>query len=130
MQYELASTRSEFTTANLIFSLIESSLGNVPFHNDTTAVARYVADRFPVHLAIHKISGITDTPPVYTQSHVHPDEDEINIILSETELIYLIDLAGEEHVVGTNNCIYIPRGMQHAANVLHGSGYFITLRFP
>jgi len=129
MSTELMPAPSEFTTANLIFKFLEASLSTVPFHRDSPAITRLIADRFPMHLAIHEVRTVTQSPEPYTLPHVHDDEDEINIILSTGYLKYSIMLADEYHTVTANSSIYIPRGMLHSANVIGGFGFFITLRF-
>jgi hypothetical protein len=112
-----------------IFDMVPSALSNVPFHQDTRSVTRYFAENFPVHLAIHEVSPVMLPPREYTQLHCHNDFDEINIIVSRQSLLYKIELDNEQYVVSNNSCIWIPRGMMHAANVLQGTGHFITLRF-
>jgi len=119
----------EFTTKNLLFEFVRSSLANVPFHENSPAISRLVADKFPLHLAVHQISQLSQPPAPYTFPHLHEEEDEINILLSAGLLKYSIMLADEYHIVTANSSIYIPRGMVHSANVLEGAGFFITLRF-
>lgn len=115
---------------SLIYKMLPSALSNVPFHENTMAITRYFAENFPVHLAVHKVSPVVKAPPEYTLPHLHEDSDEINIILSEHNLTYKIQVGSDEYTGDNNSCIWIPRGMIHAANVLKGSGYFITLRIP
>jgi len=112
----------------VICNMLPAALSDVPFHRSTKSITRLFAEEFPVHLAIHEISPVTAAPEEYTEPHVHDDSDEINIILSQGSLWYKILLGATEYIVQNNSCIWIPRGMTHAANVLHGSGYFITLR--
>jgi mannose-6-phosphate isomerase-like protein (cupin superfamily) len=111
-----------------IRNMLLSSLSNVPFHENTQYITRYFAENFPVHMAVHEVSPILKPPVEYTQLHVHDEEDEINIILSQQNLLYKIQIGDEEYKISNNSCIWIPRGMMHAANVLSGAGYFITLR--
>jgi len=111
-----------------VFSMLPSALSNVPFHNDTKSITRFFADKFPMHLAVHEVSPVLVPPREYTQLHVHDDFDEVNIIVSRHTLIYKIELGDEEYTVSSNSCIWIPRGIWHSANVLKGSGHFITLR--
>lgn len=113
---------------SLVFNLLPAALSDVPFHENTTSIARIVAAGFPLHLAVHKVSPVLFPPKEYTQPHVHEDTDEVNIILSEKHLLYKFHLGSETFTVSSNSSIWIPRGMIHAANVLAGSGYFITLR--
>jgi mannose-6-phosphate isomerase-like protein (cupin superfamily) len=111
-----------------IFSMLPAALENVPFHQNTACITRYFAKRFPLHVAVHEVSPVSTPPAEYTQLHRHLDSDEINIILSEEELLYKIQIGEEAFVAGKNSCIWIPRGILHAANVLKGAGYFITIR--
>lgn len=113
---------------SLLFKMLPIQLSNVPFHENTKSITRYFAEKFPVHIAVHEISPVINPPVEYTQPHLHDDTDEINIIISQRNLIYKIQLGGNEYEVSNNFCVWIPRGMMHAANVLKGSGYFITLR--
>jgi mannose-6-phosphate isomerase-like protein (cupin superfamily) len=111
-----------------LFSMLPVPLDNVPYHNNTEAITRYFAANFPVHLAVHEVSEVSAAPPDYTQPHVHYDSDEINIIISTEKLVYKILLGTNEYTVGSNSSVWIPRGMLHSANVLKGSGFFITIR--
>lgn len=111
-----------------IFNMIPMALSNVPFHKNTKAITRYVADDFPVHVAVHEVSPVLFPPVEYTQPHVHEEHDEINIIISQHDLLYRIQIGDDKYTVGNNSCIWIPRGTVHAANVLKGAGHFVTLR--
>jgi mannose-6-phosphate isomerase-like protein (cupin superfamily) len=116
------------TTQELIAKLLPQALGNIPFHQNTPCINRLVAGECPLHLAIHEVSLVSSPPAEYTQLHVHDDEDEVNIILSNDLLVYKIRLGDDEYCVSNDASIWIPRGMMHAANVLKGSGYFITIK--
>jgi hypothetical protein len=111
-----------------IFNMIPVALSNVPFHRNTKSITRYFAKNFPLHLAVHEVSPVLVPPVQYTDPHIHQDTDEINIIISKKNLLYKIQLGDDEYTVSNNTSIWIPRGMIHAANVLSGSGYFITMR--
>lgn len=113
---------------SFIFKMLTAALSDVPFHEDTASVKRYIAPGFPLHLAVHEVSAMFATPDEYTQPHLHEDHDEINIILSEKKLLYRIRLGSQVFTVSNNSGIWIPRGMLHAANVIKGSGYFVTIR--
>jgi hypothetical protein len=116
------------TGQSSIFNMIPVALSNVPFHRNTKSITRYFAKNFPLHLAVHEVSPVLGPPVQYTDPHVHEDTDEINIIISKKNLLYKIQLGDDEYTISNNTCIWIPRGMIHAANVLNGSGYFITMR--
>lgn len=108
--------------------MIPAALSAIPFHHNTKSITRYVANDFPVHLAVHEVSPVVTPPIEYTQPHLHDDSDEINIIVSRQSLLYKIQLNDDVFEVSENSCVWIPRGMIHAANVLRGTGHFITLR--
>jgi mannose-6-phosphate isomerase-like protein (cupin superfamily) len=111
-----------------VFELLEEALANVPFHSNTSAVTRFAAKGFPLHLAVHEISPTLAPPAQYTFPHVHEEHDEINIILSRHNLVYDIQVGADEYIIEKNACIWIPRGAEHSANVIKGSGFFITIR--
>ncbi len=108
--------------------MLPSALSNVPFHQDTLAVTRYFAQNFPVYMGVHQVSVLQGPPVEYTQPHMHEDWNEVNIIVSPEELVYKIQLGNNEYTVRNNACIWIPKGMLHAANVLKGAGYYIAMR--
>jgi quercetin dioxygenase-like cupin family protein len=112
----------------LLFDMLPIPLSNVPFHENTDAITRYFATGFPLHVAVHEVSPVLAPPETYTWPHVHDDCDEVNIILSQGDLLYRIQLGEKEFTVRNNSSIWIPRGTVHAANVLQGSGFFITIR--
>jgi mannose-6-phosphate isomerase-like protein (cupin superfamily) len=113
---------------SVVYEMTPSALANVPFHDDTKAITRFFAENFPVYLAVHEISPVMMPPMEYTQLHIHDDSDEVNIILSKQSLLYKIQVGEEEYIAGNNSSIWIPRGVMHSANVLQGTGYFITMR--
>lgn len=113
----------------LIYKNENSPLSSIPFHKDIAFIQRFFSEEFPMHLAIHKITGAHGLTEDYTEPHTHEDEDEINIIIGEEgELEYRIQLGEKEYVVQSNSSIWIPAGVKHSANVLKGSGYFIAIR--
>lgn len=112
-----------------VYEMLPIPLSNVPFHENTESITRWFATGFPVHLAVHEVSPVIAPPVEYTQPHIHDDTHEVNIIISQHLLLYKIQVGDELYTVSNNASIWIPRGVVHAANVLQGSGYFITLRF-
>jgi mannose-6-phosphate isomerase-like protein (cupin superfamily) len=123
--YQLATNHE---TQELIFKMLPKALGNVPFHQNTACITRFFAENFPMHLAVHEVSPVTAPPKEYTQPHIHEEDDEVNIILSNDLLVYKIQMGSDEYCVSNNGAIWIPRGTVHSANVLKGAGYFITMR--
>jgi len=112
----------------LLLKMMPIPLSNVPFHDNTESITRYFAENFPVHLAVHEVSPVSNPPAIYTQLHSHDDCDEVNIIISQDYLLYKIEIGEKGFFVKNNSCVWIPRGTIHSANVLEGSGYFITMR--
>lgn len=87
------------STQEWIFKMLPAALNNVPFHNNTPAINRIIAENFPVHLAVHEVSTVVSPPRTYTQLHVHEDSDEVNIILSPELLVYNIQVGDDEYCV-------------------------------
>ena len=124
----LIKTPSAEKSNPLIFGMEPSALAGVPFHANTASIVRYFARQFPLHLAVHEVSPVLYPPAEYTTPHRHTDCDEVNILISSSELVYKILLDDEAFTVTSNTCIWIPAGMVHSANVLSGSGFFIAIR--
>lgn len=112
----------------LLYNMLPAALSDVPFHKDTASITRHTAKGFPFHLAVHQVSPVWVPPVEYTEPHWHSEHDEINIIISEENLSYKIQLGKDVITVNNNAAIFIPKGVLHAANVLQGSGFFITIR--
>ena len=110
----------------LICNMEESSLTSIPFHREIDDIKRWVAKSFPMHLAVHRIHDAKDVPH-YTESHQH-QAPEINMILGDdNKLTYKIQLGSEIYIVKSPASIWIPSGLEHSANVVEGSGYYICL---
>lgn len=62
-----------------------------------------------------------------TPFHSHPDTDEIVFVL-EGEILVNID--GDEHVVGTGGMTYTPRGVPHAFMVRSTTARLLALQTP
>lgn len=118
----------DYISEPVLLRMFPEALSAVPFHHDTPAITHYTAKRFPLHLGVHHVSPVQAPPDGYGEPHVHEEHDEVNLIISDTELVYRIRLGDEELTVSNNACIWIPRGIVHSANVLKGSGYYIALR--
>jgi hypothetical protein len=117
---------------SLIYKNVISPLSSVANHHDVECIERFFAEQFPLHLAIHRVNDAQEQNREYTELHSHT-EQEINIIIGDknTELEYTIQLGDEVHYVKSNTSIWIPSNLQHASNVLKGSGFFVALRlFP
>jgi len=113
----------------LIFKNENSPLSSIPFHDDVSCIERFFSKLFPLHLAIHKVTDADGLIEDYTEPHIHEDEDELNIIIGEEGMLeYKIQLGEQEYTVSSNSSVWVPAGVKHSANVLHGNGYFITIR--
>jgi quercetin dioxygenase-like cupin family protein len=112
----------------LILEMQPQALSEVPFHHDTPCITRFTAFNFPLHLGVHQIASVNTPPPEYTEPHVHADHHEVNLIISEQELVYCIRLGDQVYTVTNNACIWIPKGTVHSANLVKGNGYYIALR--
>lgn len=112
-----------------IFHMIPAAMATMAFHKNAGSITRFFAKDFPVHLVVHEVSAVLAAPADYTQPHVHEHLNEVNIILSHHDLLYAIQVGEERYTVSNNACIWIPKGTVHSANVLKGSGHFISIRF-
>jgi len=78
-------------------------------------------------VVIHKISKLPKKIPSYCDLHQH-DFDEVNLILSDSgTLKYRIRLEEETYDVKAPSTIYIPAGTRHSAEVISGTGTYVTL---
>ncbi|HEY5602564.1 MAG TPA: hypothetical protein VIM41_05605 [Gammaproteobacteria bacterium] len=114
---------------NKIYRAETAALGQIDDHVATECIRRFAPSGFPTHLAIHDVS-ITKTrdTEIYSSEHSHMDHDEINILLSKSELVYRISLDDEVYEVSAPVAVWIPAGTRHSANVLAGEGFFICMR--
>lgn len=119
--------------AHLITSGVIQSLDKVPFHGNVVIKRRLMLskDLVPVsdtHVAVHFIKDIENMDlSKYSRAHRH-DVDEINLILSENDILkYEIQLEDETYVVSSPSTIYIPKGIKHSARALSGNGLFICI---
>ena len=111
---------------SLICRMENSSLTSTPFHGKVDKLNRLVAKNFPVHLAIHEIDDAKNVSH-YADCHQHC-VPEINMIIgSRNKLTYQIQLGSETYVVKSPASIWIPEGLEHSANVIEGSGYYVCL---
>ena len=113
-----------------IFKLVPGDLNHVDFHQAVSSIQRLVPEKFPLHLAVHSVLVEDKNPPkVYSAPHMHTDQDEVNILISKSSMVYNIMLDDEEHEVAAPATIWIPAGKAHSANVVSGEGFFICIRF-
>ncbi len=114
---------------NMIYENVLTPLSTVAHHHDVECIERYFSEKFPAHLAIHRVNDAPEQKREYTELHVH-QEQEINIIVGDkdVDLIYEVQLEDETYYVKSNSTIWIPSGIRHSCNVVKGSGYYIALR--
>ncbi len=112
-----------------IYKNIVAPFCNEGSHTATECVERLAPQDFPMHIAIHKVSVRKGVDGVhYSTLHSHPDQDEVNVLISDQSLSYDINLGDEIHEVAAPASIWIPAGLPHSANAVSGEGYFICIR--
>lgn len=113
--------------SHLIYQLNEQNLDSIPYHCNNVGIERLLGSGFPLHLAVHHINNIQDTPPVYVAPHKH-ETPELNLILApKGELTYKIKIGLHDYNVESPAAVWIPRELVHSANVISGSGYFVCI---
>ncbi len=111
---------------------VSESISKVPFHGKAPIkrLAMLGKTRIPeskIHTAVHFVDANEKTMPQYSKLHKH-NADEVNLILSEDEkLTYEIQLANEIYKVSSPATIFIPKGLEHRAQVLSGKGIFVCI---
>ncbi len=104
----------------------------VPFHDKapikrTLMLGKNQKTQSKIHLAVHEVNSRGKKIAPYTQLHRH-NVDEIDLILSETgKLVYEIQLGDESYKIRAPCTIYIPKGLQHKANLVSGKGVFVCM---
>jgi cupin superfamily acireductone dioxygenase involved in methionine salvage len=73
---------------------------------------------------VHEINKAEKEERKYVEKHNHP-KPEINILLGNVK--YKITLGDEEYIVQAPANIWIPKGLDHSATLMEGTGYFICL---
>ena len=117
------------TFSKFIVDFIPEPLSSVHNHLPFASIERFIAKGSPVHLALHKVCKIKETPEAYTTLHKH-EEPEINVIIGEKDQMeYLIQIGEQKFIVSSPSSIWIPAGVEHSANLIKGSGYFLCLIF-
>ncbi|MCI5179521.1 MAG: hypothetical protein D3911_09440 [Candidatus Electrothrix sp. AW3_4] len=112
---------------DLIYKNVVVPLSSIPFHSDCSCIERAIAEEFPVHLAIHRITKAQDLPQKYVELHKH-SAPEINILIGdEGEMEYRFQLGDEIYNVSSPSSIWIPSELKHAANLIKGSGTYVCV---
>lgn len=81
-----------------------------------------------IHVAFHLIKNPPKKMSEYSTWHSH-NADEMNLIISDSKLIYDIYLGEERYRVSSPAKINIPKGLKHKAKVVSGQGTFVCIIF-
>lgn len=93
-------------------------------------VRRFAPEAFPVHVAVHEVSlRRRNNAVLYSEPHVHSDQDEVNLLISRDSLRFRISLDGRAREVTAPAAVWIPAGVRHSANAVSGEGFFICVKF-
>ncbi len=112
-----------------IFRNEPAPLVDTPFHQASGCIRRLAPTGFPIHIGIHQVEAESDSERRdYSAPHQHDDQDEINILISDSHLAYRLTFDDETYEVEAPATIWIPAGVSHSANVISGSGTFVCLR--
>lgn len=114
-----------------IYPAVAAGLEGLQFYRSIDRIRRFAPDNFPIHAAIHDVIAVEgENSSIYSPPHVHPEEDEVNILVSKSHLLYRISLDDEVYEVKAPATVWIPSGLRHSSNVIEGEGFFICIRFP
>jgi hypothetical protein len=117
---------------SLISPGLIQSLDSIAFHADGPLERRLFAGRdvhaaANWHVAVHELRAVDrQVDRDYCAPHAH-NCDELNLLLSFGRLVMRIELADECYIVEAPASIFIPAGLTHSANVIEGSGFYVTL---
>lgn len=126
MAPETADTSRKGEYEHLIFVNVQEPLSAIAHHSDTEGITRSIPKGFPLHVAIHQIDEAVRTRN-YIAPHRH-EYDEMNLLLGAAgALEFDIQLATERYRLTSPASIWIPAGLEHAANVIRGSGLFVCV---
>lgn len=113
----------------LITKGINEPLSKVPFHSKspvkrTLMLGKKTIPRSNIHLAVHDVD-VNKKISKYSKIHKH-DVDEVNLILSHgSTLVYEIQIEDEIYKVKSPSTVFIPKGINHRADVVSGKGFFV-----
>ncbi len=117
---------------HLVAPGIEQALATIQHHNDCDRITRLafpgalVFPKGPVFVAVHRIEHAEPNPRRYCEPHRH-NCDELNIFLSDEQLVYRVQVGDEVFTVEAPACVRVPAGAAHSANLISGSGHFIVV---
>ena len=111
---------------------IHEPLSEVQFHKKApikriSMLSKKTIPESKIHAAVHFVDAIDKKISKYSILHKH-NVDEVNMILSQNDkLVYEIQLDDEIYKVSSPVTIFIPKGVNHRADVISGSGFFVCL---
>lgn len=111
---------------------IKEPLSKIPFHQKTSIkrismLSKKIIPESKIHTAVHFVDASNKKLPKYSILHKH-NVDEINLILSQDDkIVYEIQLDDEIYKVSSPATIFIPKGVNHRADVISGKGIFVCL---
>ena len=111
---------------------IHEPLSKIQFHKKApikriSMLSKKTIPESKIHVAVHFVDAIDKKISKYSILHMH-DVDEVNILLSQNDkLVYEIQLDDEIYKVSSPVTIFIPKGVNHRADVISGSGFFVCL---
>ena len=111
---------------------IHEPLSEVQFHKKApikriSMLSKKTIPESKIHAAVHFVDAINKKISKYSILHKH-DVDEVNMLLSQNDkLVYEIQLDDEIYKVSSPVTIFIPKGVNHRADVISGSGFFVCL---
>lgn len=111
---------------------IREPLSEVQFHKKApikriSMLSEKIIPESKIHAAVHFVDAIDKKISKYSILHKH-NVDEVNILLSQNDkLVYEIQLDDEIYKVSSPVTIFIPKGVNHRADVISGSGFFVCL---
>ncbi len=111
---------------------INEPLSKIPFHQKTSIkrismLSKKIIPESKIHTAVHFVDVSDKKIPKYSILHKH-DVDEVNLILSQdNDLVYEVQLDDEIYKVRSPTTVFIPKGVNHRADVVSGRGIFVCL---
>jgi hypothetical protein len=111
---------------------IYEPLSKIPFHQKTSIkrismLSKKIIPESKIHTAVHFVDVSDKKIPKYIILH-KLDVDEVNLILSQDDnLVFEIQLDDEIYKVRSHAKVFIPKGVNHRADVVSGKGIFVCL---
>jgi mannose-6-phosphate isomerase-like protein (cupin superfamily) len=108
--------------------VLGSQRGEKTFFQRFMLLNKKVLENAPFHIATHLIKDLDSPPDPYVKVHIHPDYDEIGLIIApKDKLQYEIILNGKVNYVTSPAAVYIPAGTSHRARALKGNGAYVCI---